>query len=77
MHLSVTRKKLPKNGVIIFDALQDILEEYQSANEGPIDEFQCFEETGSETQLFMMSIITLLIKRVHENGIIWYFSFFF
>ena len=76
MHLSVTRKKLPKNGVIIFDTLQDILEEYQSANEGPIGEFQCFEVTESETQLFIMSIITPLIKRVYKNGIIWYFSFF-
>ena len=76
MHLSVTRNKLPKNGVIIFDALQDILEEYPSANEGSLGEFQCFEETESETELFRMSIITLLIKRVYKNGIIWSFSFF-
>ena len=64
------RQKLPKNCVIILDVLQDILEEYQSANEGSISEFHCFEQTESETQLFIMSIITALMKKVYENGIV-------
>ena len=50
----------------MFDTLQEKIQEYQSANEGSVVQFQRFIQTESETQPYIMSIATLLTKRVHE-----------
>lgn len=54
-----------KNGEKMFDALEAVIEEYMEANEGSIIQFQRFKQIEKETQPFIMTIVTPLMKRVH------------